>query len=98
MYDDWLRRANKARDYWNASYIEGYLAGLISTIVNCRIDEVPMYFCPGHGPESSFARVSKAIKRGPQQHKAAFNWARRQAEQVPRGMVLPHAPFLPDYR
>ena len=86
MYDDWLKRANKARDYWNASYIEGYLTGLISTVIDCRIDVVPMYFCPGHGPDSSFARVAKAIKAGPRQHKAAFNWARREAERVPRGI------------
>ena len=79
LYDDRLRRANKARDYWNAAYIEGYLVGLISAIAPCRIDETPMYFCPGHGPDTSFARISKAIKGGPKQHKSAYHWARKEA-------------------
>ncbi len=97
-YDRMLRTATRRRDYWNAAYIEGYLAGLISVIApDLRVDEVPMYYCPGHGPDTSFARVSAAIRRGPATHKTAFRWAESRTRDVPRGFVLPHEPYLPSY-
>lgn len=97
-YDRLLRAATKSRDYWNAAYIEGYLAGLISVIApELRIDEIPMYYCPGHGPDTSFARTSRAIRGGTQTHKSAFRWAERQTRGVRPGFVISHDPYLPTY-
>jgi SIR2-like domain len=97
-YHQLLRGATKNRDYWNAAYIEGYLTGLISiAATDLRIDEVPLYYCPGHGPDTSFARVSAAIRRGALTHKAAYRWAAIRSRGVRRGLVIPHDPYLSAY-
>lgn len=97
-YDRWLQAATKHRDYWHAAYIEGYLAGLISTFAtDLRIDEIPMYYCPGHGPDTAFDRVARAIRQGPATHKTAYGWAAARCRDLAPGFVLPHDPYLPSY-
>lgn len=59
--------------------------------------ELPLYYCPGVGSETSFKRLEQAIRLGLTSHQGAFRWAVRQARELPEGMYINHPPALPDY-
>lgn len=94
-YEDLRRSASRRRDYWDLAYIEGYQAGLLALgAPQIKMSNVPYYYCPGVGPESSFKRVSKAIRGGRVTHAGAFRWAERQIRDHPQDMYPYHPPFL----
>lgn len=89
------KEARAARDDWNVAYIVGYLNGLVSLFADeFRIDELPLYYCPGWGEETSFARVAKAVRAGAATHKRAYLKAKRIAEDQGEGILTMHTPFL----
>lgn len=97
-YDEARKRANRARNYWDSAYIDGYVSGMIGTAaLDLPLRDIPLYYCTGHGPDTSIARVEKAVRDGALTHKAAHSWALRQVQTVPTDMVVFHAPFLPAY-
>jgi hypothetical protein len=97
-YDQARKKATKARDYWNAAYIEGYEAGLIVLGAHdLPLRTVPLYYCPGLGADTSFTRVAHEIRGGAKTHKAAHGWAIRAMQRMPEGMYAFHPPSLPDY-
>ena len=96
-YREARRRATARRAYWDAAYIEGYMMGLLALGVAMPPRELPMYFCPGVGAETSFKRVADAIRAGRRTHAGAYAWAARQMKGVPVGMHFHHPPALPDY-
>ena len=90
--------ATKARDYWNAAYIQGYEVGLLALgAPELPLRELPLYYCPGVGPETSFNRLEQAIRGGLRSHQGAYRWAARQARELPEGTYINHPPTLPDY-
>jgi hypothetical protein len=95
-YFEYGKLARRKRDYWNAAYGEGYEAGLLALgaadVFSLKV--VPVYYCPGVGAVSSFAEVSKGIRGGQSTHKSAYNWAVKQAKQLPPEMYAIHTPFL----
>jgi hypothetical protein len=92
------RRALKARRYWDAAYIEGYKLGLWATgEQDTPVRELPVYYCPGVGAETSYLRVAAAIRKGRETHAGAYAWAARQTRKLPEGMFFTHTPFLPEY-
>lgn len=98
-YNKARQLATKARNYWDAAYIEGYGAGLIAlgaTELPLRL--LPLYYCPGIGPETSYERLAQAIRGGPNSHRAAYAWAVRQTKDLPGGMYFNHPPLLSDYQ
>jgi hypothetical protein len=98
IYDGKRRIAVKARDYWNAAYIEGYEAGLIALgALDLPLRALPLYYSPGVGPDTSFKRVAQSIRGGFTSHQAAYRWATRKTKTLPEGMYLNHPPLLPDY-
>jgi hypothetical protein len=87
--------ARKARDYWELAYVEGYQAGLIalgSPELPIRI--LPLYYCPGIGPDTSYMRIAAAIRGGPKSHRAAHVWAGRQTRNLPKDKYFYHPPIL----
>jgi hypothetical protein len=97
-YNEARRRATRARKYWDAAYIEGYETGLLALgAPELPLVELPVYYCPGVGAETSFTRLEQAIRRGPRSHRAAYTWAARQTRDLPDGMYFNHPPLLPDY-
>lgn len=94
-YEHLRRSASRRRDYWDIAYIEGYQAGLLAVgapALQMRL--LPYYYCPGLGPESSFARTSRAIRAGQSTHAGAYAWAKRQVRRMPPEMFPYHPPFL----
>lgn len=93
------RLAIKARDYWNAAYIEGYESGLFAIAAHqIPIRDVPLYYCPGVGAATSFKRVAQAIRGGHRSHRTAYQWAVRQMRDLPEGFYLNHPPSLPNFQ
>jgi SIR2-like domain len=91
--------ATKARNYWDAAYIEGYEAGLIALgATELPLHLLPLYYCPGVGPETSYKRLAQAICGGPISHRAAYAWAVRQTKDLPDGIYFNHPPLLSDYQ
>jgi hypothetical protein len=94
-YDGLYKAANRKRNYWDASYIEGYLTGLIVLSTSeLALHEVPLYFCPGYGQSCSLRRIGTAIRGGSATHKAAFSWAARRTREVAPDMFINHPPVL----
>lgn len=94
-YDEARKQANRARNYWNSAYIDGYEAGLIALgAPDVPLRSIPLYYCPYIGPETSFKRVSRGLRAGPAMHKGAFLWASRQMSNLPVGMYVNHPPVL----
>jgi hypothetical protein len=96
-YDQARQKATAKRDYWNAAFIEGYWNGLVALGMAVRPNDVPMYYCPGIGPERSFVEVERAIRAGRRTHATAFAWAAREIRKLPEGVSFNHPPVLPDY-
>lgn len=93
-YERRSHAARRARDYWNYSYYEGYLTGLIAALaLDVPLNQVPVYFCPGIEHETSFERVARAIRAGSATHLTAHRWARRIVDRQGPGMVSNHTPF-----
>lgn len=89
------KRATKARDYWDAAYIEGYETGLIALgAPKLPLHIVPLYYCPGPGQLSSYRRLAEAVRGGPNTHRSAHAWATRQTIALPQDMYLNHPPML----
>jgi hypothetical protein len=88
----------KARDYWNAAYIEGYELGLLALgAPELPLRELPLYYCPGVGAETSFKRLTQAIRGGLTSHQGAYKWAVRETRELSEGVYFNHPPLLPDY-
>ncbi len=97
-YDEARKRANRGRNYWDSAYIDGYVTGVIGIAArDLPLREIPLYYCPGPGPDTSIARTSKAVRGGDETHKTAHAWAARQVRSLPADMVVHHTPFLPTY-
>jgi hypothetical protein len=97
-YNEARRLAMKARDYWNAAYIEGYEVGLLALgAPELSLRELPLYYCPGVGAETSFRRLAQAIRGGPTSQQGAYRWAVRETKELPEGVYFNHPPLLPDY-
>ena len=97
-YYEARQRATRARNYWDAAYIDGYEAGLIALgSPDMPLQILPLYYCPGVGPVTSFKTVAQAIRSGPTSHRAAYAWAARRTERLPKDFYLYHPPFLTDY-
>jgi hypothetical protein len=97
-YDTARRRATKSRKYWDAAYIEGYEAGLIALgSPKMPLHVLPLYYCPGVGPITSFKTVAQVIRGGSNSHRAAHAWAAQQTGNLPAEMYLNHPPLLSDY-
>ncbi len=93
-YDDLAKAARRDRDYWNLAYWEGYLTGLVGALAfDSSLNAVPMYYCPGPGPESSYERLARAVRGGEATHKTAYRWAKRAVERSGPEMVSTHMPF-----
>ncbi len=64
VYHDLRQRATKARNYWDAAYIEGYETGLIALgAAKLPLRILPLYYCPGVGQETSFKADSSHPRR-----------------------------------
>jgi hypothetical protein len=88
----------KARDYSNAAYIEGYELGLLALgAPELPLRDLPLYYCPGIGAETSFKRLTQAIRGGLTSHQGAYQWAVRETRELPEGVYFNHPPLLPDY-
>ena len=89
-YKEARRVATKARNYWDAAYIEGYEVGLVAIggYDEISLRQVPVYYCPGIGPETSYKRVAAAIRSGTRAHNAAGSWASRQTKALPKECTL----------
>ena len=97
-YSKAKRLATKARNYWDAAYIEGNEAGLIALgAAKLPLHMLPLYYCPGVGPETSYQRVAQAIRGGLATHRAAYTWAARKTRDLPENMYFNHPPLLPEY-
>lgn len=96
-YRESRRRATARRAYWDASYIEGYMMGLLALALAVKPGHVPFFYCPGLGPATSVKRVEQAIRGGRKTHAAAYACAVRELRGVPQGMHMYHPPLLPDY-
>lgn len=96
-YEDYRRDAIRGRDYWNAAYIEGYIAGLLFLIAG---DEerrsVPIYFFFGAADEQ--VRDLKALRRvlakGEHLHKTAYRQARKTVKSWSSHAVPHHTASL----
>jgi hypothetical protein len=97
-YNKSRRLAMKARDYSNAAYIEGYELGLLALgAPELPLRDLPLYYCPGIGAETSFKRLTQAIRGGLTSHQGAYQWAVRETRELPEGVYFNHPPLLPDY-
>jgi hypothetical protein len=83
--------------YHSQTYIEGYTVALLALGTAMPIGELPLYYCPGVGPDTSAKRIEQAIRRRQKTHAAAFKWAAREARDLPEDMHFNHPPALPDY-
>ncbi|MFJ2891863.1 SIR2 family protein [Streptomyces sp. NPDC087305] len=95
-YDEMNKSKKKEGNYWDASYIEGYMNGLTLLLLEDEEDteHLPLFFCFSRRDLLDFNKAKKAIKnlrkRRPKKWQAAADIsARIDADMVPQ-----HTPFL----
>ncbi|MDF2442820.1 MAG: hypothetical protein JWR01_1023, partial [Subtercola sp.] len=99
-YDELGEAATADGRYFDASYIEGYLNGLVALLpdeAETWWQDTPLYLVYGSDDalttEPAFLEALKSSRRRAPKARAE---AKELAARCPEGMVLKHGPFLPD--
>jgi hypothetical protein len=105
LYGDKISEYTKQKDYWNASYFEGYQMALIFfDVANAKLDpkhevsedldNLPLFYHPGQGVMDQ-DEFEQRVRPDPAIHKAALRQAKRIAKQYEGAddMVVQHTPF-----
>lgn len=90
------RGAIRLRDYWNASYAEGYRMGLASLdLDDAAAAKLPLYLIWGSNRVvRDFEDYSMQLEQAPRLHKAATAQAIRLVRNHPTGLVEHHSAYL----
>ncbi len=87
--------AIRAREYYDAAYIEGYLNGLYCLLDSECDENVPIYYVFGSGKDlRTYEEFESEHARAAQLHRAAFAKAKKDVRNIPDSYVVHHFPFL----
>lgn len=102
-YEDMYDRAYEVGRFHDAAYIDGYLSGLYMLLTDDKevgaglASTVPLYFV--YGADSAMrseAEFREALELSRRRAPKVRRFAKAISDRVPDGMVIEHAPFLPD--
>lgn len=82
----------KHKNYQDLAYVEGYISGLHSILIDDIEADFPFLFIMGIGPIFSVDEFKKLLKKQPIHHKAADSYAKKYMAGVlnPKADVVPH--------
>lgn len=99
--DDYTRMkqcAVRRRRYWDGSYIEGYINGLIFLLSdNASKWDIPLFYMPGapaEAPTGTSTQLKRLYSRGKRLHKTAYREAERIAARYDEAIVVHHPATL----
>ena len=97
-YQAAIKEKRRARRYWDVAYVEGYLNGLLTPLVESDLGPTrfPPYFLFGSSEELySFSQFKKALRDGESLHRAAYRQAKKIVPRLQGGrLLIQHTPFL----
>ena len=86
--------AVRMKKYFDASYIEGYLDGLLCLVIDDYVNEIPMFYLYGYGEDIDELKDLKALLGKGHTTKSALKKAEQTMKRQVGHLQPVHTPFL----
>lgn len=94
-YDAMLKKAIGEENYWDASYIEGYLNGIFSLLADEEdLESFPLFFCFTRKDLITVDEAMSAFKSLHKRRPKVWEAASTAAAKISPDMIVQHTPFL----